>query len=392
MISRRDDELVGAARRSDPLGVLAVWSTRARSVVPHLTEQTTDVRGFQILVEAFRLWTIFEDRQIQRSEGTEFPEFFMLVEQAFARTVGRDWTLPGARRVRSRLGDHPTRISVSDAGWHLLGDQLASGIWGLYRGAARRAGLLDDDMAWLSQDTLDAANEASYLQGTPLERLLDLVGRATLGEPVELPMDGRNALTNALRRTFDEVPLRHHLREKLIKGCDLNREIAARLVLLKDLNHRAFLKQAASELDQHRETVRQVIDCENLLAVLEGVFYRLCRAKGKTLQAAADSLPIDLHEIKAAKQAFSANGQSRFDELDTSSPVNFACSVLDLHQTVCDERGRATWVWEEQGRLQGDFEAGEPSEYDCAIGIAWRNDYYLYPLLRIARQLNGLPA
>ncbi len=87
MISSRDDVLTGIARRSDPLGLLAVWSTRARKLVPHLTEQTTDVRGFQILVEAFRLWTIFVDRTPQPSKRQG--EFCMLVEQAFARTIGR---------------------------------------------------------------------------------------------------------------------------------------------------------------------------------------------------------------------------------------------------------------------------------------------------------------
>ena len=107
MISKRDHDLVGVARRADPLGVLAVWSARARAVVPHLTERTTDVRGFQILVEAFRLSTILRARGFQTADGRGLGEFFMLVEQAFARTIGcrdRDWTLPGARRVRGRLG------------------------------------------------------------------------------------------------------------------------------------------------------------------------------------------------------------------------------------------------------------------------------------------------
>ena len=130
MISSKDDDLVGVARRSDPLGLLAVWSARAREAVPHLTEQTTEVRGFQILVEAFRLWSIFVNREPQPPE--RLTQFFMLVEQAFARTVGcrdGDWPLPGARRVRSRLGEVP-RISVADGGWHLLGGQLVNGIWG----------------------------------------------------------------------------------------------------------------------------------------------------------------------------------------------------------------------------------------------------------------------
>ena len=79
MISHKDDELVGIANRSDPMGVLAVWSARARDIVPHLTEQTTDVRAFQILVEAFRLWEIYAAQESQPADRLR--EFFMLVEQ-----------------------------------------------------------------------------------------------------------------------------------------------------------------------------------------------------------------------------------------------------------------------------------------------------------------------
>ena len=50
MLTEKDDELLGVSNRSDAMGVLAVWSVRGRDLVPHLTEQTTNVRGFQILV------------------------------------------------------------------------------------------------------------------------------------------------------------------------------------------------------------------------------------------------------------------------------------------------------------------------------------------------------
>ena len=85
MISQKDDELRVVANRSDAMGVLAVWSVRARDLVPHLTEQTTNVRGFQILVEAFRLWELYEPAHPEHAGRLD--DFFLLVEQAFARTV-----------------------------------------------------------------------------------------------------------------------------------------------------------------------------------------------------------------------------------------------------------------------------------------------------------------
>ncbi len=394
MISSRDDDLVGVARRSDPLGVLAVWSARARVVVPYLTEQTTDVRGFQILIEAFRLWAILQAKGSRNADAHGLEESFMLLEQAFARTIGwreGEWPLPGARRVRGRLGDRPC-ISVDDGGWHLLVGQLANGIWGLYRGTARRAGLVDDNMVWLSEDTQQAADATSYLKGIALERLLELVERAMGGEAVELPIHGNDSLYRALCRTFDEVPLKSHLRERLIDSHDLNQAVAERLVFLDELNHRMFLERAALSLVEHRLELMSVIDCENLLAVLEGVFYRLCGSRGETIQVAADSLPVDLDQLEAALHAFAASGATRFDDVDTSSPTHLVNSVLSLHKDVCDGRGHAAWVWEEQGRLQGDVDAGEPRADDCKVGVAWRNDYYLHPLRSIARQLRKLGA
>ncbi len=401
MISSKDDDLVGVARRSDPLGLLAVWSARAREAVPHLTEQTTEVRGFQILVEAFRLWTIFVNREPHPPE--RLMQFFMLVEQAFARTVGcrdGDWPLPGARRVRSRLGEIPC-VSVADDRWHLLGGQLVNGIWGLYRGAARRAGLLDANMAWLSDDTLAAASATSCLRDAALERFLGLIGRAMDRETVVLPTDGRNALPSVLRRTFDEVPLRSHLRERLIDGHALNQALANRLVPLEQLNHREFFKLAALELGEHSPVLNRMIDCENLLVVLEGIFYRLCCAKGESIEALAESLPVHMGEIQNAGEAFAGSGtytgeaagkrEARlYETVDTSSRVRLARSVLSLHQAVSEERQRAAWVWEDQGKLRSDVDVAEPDEADLKVGLAWRNDYYLRPLSSIARQLEEL--
>ncbi len=41
MLTKRDNMLLGVTNRSDAMGVLAVWSSRARDLVPYLTEQTT---------------------------------------------------------------------------------------------------------------------------------------------------------------------------------------------------------------------------------------------------------------------------------------------------------------------------------------------------------------
>ena len=399
MISRKDDELVGVANRSDPMGVLAVWSARARDIVPHLTEQTTDVRAFQILVEAFSLWEIYAAQESQ--PAIRLREFFMLVEQTFARTIGwctGDWPLPGARRVRTRSGEHPC-ISIDNARWHLLDGQLANGIWGLYRGASARAGLLDEGMAYLSEETRQAAESHSRFGDLARKRLFDLVRTAMDGGTVKLPPQGNDSLYRALYDTFSEVPLKHHLRAKLIDGHDLNRALAEQLAACDSLDRRQFLVRAASELDEHHSVLQAVIDCENLLAVVEGVFYWLCCCKGEMIEVAAASLPVDLARIENARRSFAYSGsypgqtassrQARIHQhLDTSGVTQLARSVVALHEQVSKERGRAPWVWlEEDRRLQSDADVTRPTKAELTVGLAWRNDYYLHPLRSIAPQL-----
>ena len=401
MISSVDNDLVGAANRSDAMGVLAVWSHRARDLVPHLTEQTTDVRGFQILVEAFRLW---ESYQRESSESSErLGDFFMLVEQAFARTIGLrdgDWPLPGARRVRARAGEDP-HISVVDPGWHLLGGQMAGGLWGLYRGAARRAGLLDENMAYLSPETREQADKHKSLSERSVNRLFEIVCRAMNDETVPLPSHGNDGLRRDLCESFDEVPLRDHLYAKLVKAGPLNQALAERLVDCDELDHRTFLNGAEDELKQHRSTLNGVVRCEDLLAVLEAIFLWLCASKGDTLKDAVADLPVDLRAVEQARVQFGDSGRyegataesrhARFhEELDTSNRIALAQSVLSLHKKVSDERGRAAWVWEENGRLRSDVDVPRPDGREFEIGLAWRNDYYLHPLRSIARQLSNL--
>lgn len=401
MVTAKDDDLLGVANRSDALGVLALWSTRARDLVPHLTEQTTEIRGFQILIEAFRLWEIYEPQYSEHAGRLD--DFFLLIEQAFGRTVGwhdKDWPLPGARRVRARATENPC-ISLNDPDWHLLGGQKANGIWGLYRGAARRATLLLDDMTRLYADTLQQATLHQGIDLAARNRLFPLVKRAMDGETVELPVDRRNILPKKIYETFHNVPLANHFHAKLIDGHDLNKKLAARLLDVDALDRRTFLLNAVQDLPDHQQTIEDAIHCENLLAPVEAVFLWLCACKGLTVTAAVADLTIDLESLEVARVAFGNSGlygrstalarHARFHEqLDTASHVALARSILLLHEKVSQERKRAAWIWEDQGVLNGDVDIARPTDPEMQVGLAWRNDYYLYPLKRIASQLAEL--
>ena len=398
LLTAKDDALVGASGRLDAMGVLAIWSVRGRDLVPHLTEQTINLRGFQVLVEAFRLWEVYEPDHPEHADRLD--DFFLLIEQAFARTVGwhdEDWDLPGALRVRARSSEAP-RISVEETGWHLLDGQKANGLWGLYRGASRRAGLLTDDMTRLSNETMTESTLKGGVVGRAQKRLLVAVQEAMDGHTVELPWRMNNGLTKALYETFWDVPLADHLHARLIEGHDLNQRLAERLLAMEELDHRKLLTDAARDLPEHRATIEDAVRCENFVAVIEAVFLWLCARKGKTVEAAVENLPIDLHALAAARESFVHSGsygkgaacerhRCFHEELDPSSKAKLAHSVLLLHKMVSEVRKRAPWVWEEHGVLRSDVDVERPSERELEVGVAWRNDYYLAPLHNISKQL-----
>lgn len=402
MLSDKDDDLLGVAHRSDAMGFLAVWSTRARSLVPHLTGQTTEIRGFQILGEALRLWELYQAEH--SGDAGRAADFFILVEQAFARTVAyqsdADWPLPGGRRVRARRTDEP-HISLSDPGWHLLGAQKTNGLWGLYRGAAGRAGLLKDDLTRLADNTFDACKLATRFSAKAQTSLFSSIHEAMRGQTVAIPTRKNNPLAQAIRETFETVPLATHFRAHLVEGHDLNLELAQRLMGTDRLDHRSFMASAAHELPDHRETLDHAIRCENLIAVVESVFEWLCAHKGNKLLDVVADLPVDLAALETAKTGFANSGwyegptakqrQTLLDNrLDTTSRLALANSVLFIHEEVSKSRGRATWVRVEDGILHGDVDLGEPTDEALTVGLAWRNDYYLRSLRSIVQQLEAL--
>ena len=234
--------------------------------------------------------------------------------------------------------------------------------------------------------------------GVAQKRLFEAVQNAMDGRTVELPWRRNNALTKSLDETFRNLPLADHLHGRLVEGHELNRRLAERLLSVKELDHRTFLTNAARDLPDHQVTIENAVHCEDLLAVVEAVFLWLCAGKGETVEAAVADLPVDLGVLGEARKLFEHSGSYRGDtaaarhsrfreQLDPSSNVGLARSVLLLHEMVSEERKRAPWVWEEQGVLSSDVEVERPSERELQVRVAWRNDYYLRPLRSIAQQL-----
>lgn len=380
------------------MGVLAIWSIRGRDLVPHLTATSSSARGFQLLVEIFRLWELYQNQFPQHAD--RYAHFFLLVEQAFGRTIGSEtWELPGRRRIAAREHFNNPCISIKDPKWHLLGVQFDNGTLGTYLGAALRAGLLENQPIRLSIETYKQAQENTEFSDSAIRQLFPLVHQAMNEETVKIPIDGRNALLRAITNTYNNIPLANYLYQKIVESHELCHQLVERLRSTEELDRRTVLTHAARDLTDYRETIENVLRCENFLSVVESIFYWLCASKGKSVEEAVPEFPVDLKQLRTAQQDFAHSGSygtgrgaaraTLFrDTIDTSNHIKLARSVLDVHEKVCQSRGRSTWVWEsDTGVLSCDENFDLPAKEKFEVGVFWRNDYYLWSLKRVAEEL-----
>ena len=105
--------------------------------------------------------------------------------------------------------------------------------------------------------------------------------RQWTGEPLSSRQMGTTRCIAPCTTRFPEVPLKHHLRAKLIDGHELNRAVAEQLAACDSVDRRQLFERAKSELDEHRSVLQAVIDCENLLAVVEGNFLLAVLLQGR---------------------------------------------------------------------------------------------------------------
>jgi hypothetical protein len=401
-----DPDLLGIHSSRDPLGFLSIWSQKGRAVVRNLTEQTTEARGFQLLVTTLRLWEDFQAKHADSKVRVE--EFFLLVEQAFAystqsRTNG--WPLPGRERVVKFTHDGNPRLSVKTG---ILANQLSNGVWGLYRGAAFRSGILHESLRCLSAPFRSGMGDNTRLDG----RLRDQLFRAILAvhdnldHGVEFSLHGAKQLPDQLADILSRLPQKSLLRRHLFPPDSLEERVAKllhdnRVAFGSDTSYRrVFIEQCIQEFPEERDAFKQILRCENFIAPVERVFRHLLCLAGERVKSAASAMDIDLSAFREAFNEFQDSGpysggtEQRFgiyrDGIHLSSKEEFIRSIIACHRKVAVERRREPWITDETDKLQPlvELEGGAEQEtLDAIPGRTWINDYYLMPLLSVHARL-----
>jgi len=413
--TKEDPELLGGVSVRDPLGLQVIWSALGRRIIPHLTEQTTRVEGFQVLATIFHLYEKFKDRIDRdfeeyrpllkgRSAKQTFglQNFFFFAEQAFAYIYFRQegkWNLPGQRQVVA-FAPEPMLSEKRP----ILRAQLSNGIWGLYRGAAIRASLLNETGQYLSGESVQAMVLNEEYTRRSWGDLFEYIRTAMLEGECAISTNGHATLVQMMVDIINKIPDRKLLREKLLNppDGDIVRPLAefSSDFLRENNDLRALFSRGKKEFPAQASHFDNVEKCEDFIGSIESVFECLLHFNGQKVSAAARHLELDLARFERVREAFNGidswlpglpSQRSAYlgRTIDTSSMIALIESVVRAHTEIADFRGAAKWIMiGDDGRLVCETEpfTSQP-ELRITPGKGWRYDYYISPLVSIYRGL-----
>lgn len=405
--SSEDKTLLGAKTSRDPLGLIRIWSSVARPVVPHVTEQTHTVAGFQLLVAALDVYEHYLAGGIGDETTIPLEHFFMLFEQAAAYStyhLANFWPLPGSQRLSVSHKDDLI-LSLSS---RILQNQLGSGVWGLYRGAAGRAEIIDEQTRLLSADFKLRAEEdhIQVIQQPLLDELIELIKEACLNpkEGATYDLEKHSALAERLKIVITDLPHRSLLKEFLYREGTppdhIVKVIDSYVTTEKqwsELYYRELIEKCKETIEDSEDDFDCILKCENFISPAERIFYDSFRFDGKPFQTAAQASRFDIDKLNAAHSGFfealspELASSYRFTmlrkEFHFESKEAFLQSIITYHNRVAQERGREPWIVIEGDVLQCFQQVEVDDRLNATPGQTWDNDYYLIPLYNVYKSI-----
>lgn len=393
-LTKRDEDLDSAERRTDPLGVGPIWSAAGHELLPHLTESTNHGAGFTVLTAGLWLHDQFLRAKPER-RNTRQELFFLLIEQMFAwSSYPDDWPLPGTRQLNLRASE--PAISRTH---QILDNPLASGVWGLYRTSAERAGLIEQSSAGyrVSDAMSDVLTKVCTIPQAKLFAIFDEV--LAVDNPDDVPFTGHAALKSSVVELLNSRKLRVHLYQSLIQIGSI--EAVAQLLAASGTGDlRSFVARCKRTLPGI-PTFDTILRTENYIGFLEECFRFFFRPSA-TLGNLSTAMVFSMDDLRRCHREFEemlgrphlrgvAASRARLcASLDLQDKRSFIQSLIELHETICEERQSGVWIrLEEGGYLRPLVDLPSSREWKAEPGQQdWRNDYYFSPLLSLYRGLS----
>lgn len=399
----------------DPLGLEPLWTGFGRTVIGNLTTVTDSVRQFSTLLFGF----YFADKAAESATDRDerFLAAFLRFEQlaAYARygEKGAQSDIRGIRAVTRHVQeDRHLRLSPQ-ADSQILSDQKTYGIYGLFRVAARKSGLLQaSDETGLTPPARDHVEGQLHSAGITLALQKEIV--RSICKDTELDLDGSliKCLWRLLKLKLSETESNFY-GSHLVRGLYLPQplDVQQRLwVCMEAVNlsggefgwGKEFslreLTACVTEAERRGDTeLRDGLDrirrAEELLGTAAMLYDFLLTQDKQTVDSVAKRMALPLSNglkwlnVANLKPAFGSGGArlTQIAECLVQGDFKGACrGLIEQNEAVMRERGGSAWVVVKDDRLDVRFlEEGADLPDRSALRKPWVHTYFLNALKRI---------
>lgn len=399
-----DPELSRESAGRDPLGLLPVWSTIGRELVPNLASPVVQANGVRavLLIHWISQRPRFQKLLTNAARQRGFIRLMEGVMEYWLDQSGRAICYGSQALLAQR-----ENFTVS---WR-SGKTVVNGLHQYYRGSCERAGLFDDD--WIVDATLGGLFERVWSEQATAALAKELEPYLEKGQLLVRSVAGNAQIDTALEAVFKDLAIREHLR--CILGEEKYRTLAQTFAELRrqdiPLHKRAKLLTSPALSSQIDDMHR----CEPFLLVLQDTFDILRASANEPVTNVVDQIQTSLPQMRQRAVAFTglagkitkAGPAKRMRELqrlaellvhpqhahERTTLMEFIVALVRYHRDCMEARGRDPLV-----ALEGQLVAVHGDDVRnpdfslkrlASSEPSWDNDYYLNAASTIYKQLHG---
>ncbi len=405
----------------DPLGFETIWTALGREIIGNLTTVTRSVRQFSTLLYGFHFANLAAELSQDRNENL-LPSFLRFEQLAgYARfwhhgeeSVGRD--IRGIRAVRRNVGEFQQRQRdlwlSGKREWLILSDQKTYGLYGMFRMAAHKSGLLDPaDDKRLSAGARDfIVSQLQSIDQKTQNQLLQHIARDTRIDLARSPVVKAVAELLAPELTGAE---RDFYGAHLVRGCRLLEPMPVQQQLWSCIetvnstsnsfgwNREFYMPELHACIEHARmhgfhelaDKLDKIRRAEELLGNAAILYDFLLTRNQQTLNHVAEEIRGELStgyswlNVDDLKPTFGEAGERLVrlaNELARGDYPAACRTLIEQNETVMRHRGGSAWTVLKDGHLEVRFgEEGGCLPDRRKLQQPWKHTYFLDALKRV---------
>jgi len=393
-----DKTLLKAQFTRDPLGVLPIWSTIGRGLVPYLAGSVWQIDGIIAVMTIARL---AEDRLHSQSDKNPVGFWRLMEGLVEYHLFLHERRKPCHGKQILAANGVELEITIDET------NSLCNGLRQYYRGTCVRAQMLDKayrvSNAWCN--TLDSIFKK---QPQAIKTLASALNKAMDGQNKLKPATHNNSLSPLWEAVFENDEIRTLLKKRLLGNEDQIEFAKCSAEATDDEIHARFetIKKAGKTetWSLHRE-LDAVFQCAPFISLLERLLDLLLALDGENIQHATDRLSsTDLPDagaqfLKLRDNHIAYNGQRFYtffelaEHAQAKQWANLIEQLIRHHRKVTEERGRTPFLQiDNQEIVVATPIEGTIDELieGLASPIPWHYDFYAPVAGSIYKQLFGV--